>query len=143
MATGLAELIILGLLADYLFRKIRIPGLVGMMLMGVLLGPCVLGLADPGLLAIAGDWRRIALVVILLRAGFELHRDGLRRVGKQALLLSAVPALFEGAAITLLGPRLLQLSYLESAILGMVLAAVSPAVVVPMMLDFAAKKRGL
>lgn len=142
MATGLAELVILGLIADYVFRKMRFPGLVGMMLTGIALGPWVLGLADPGLLAISGEWRRIALVVILLRAGFELHRNELRRVGKQALLLSAVPALFEGAAITLLGPPLLDLSYMESAIMGMVLAAVSPAVVVPMMLDFAAKKRG-
>lgn len=142
MATGLAELIILGLLVDYLFRRMRIPGLVGMMLLGVVMGPCVLGLADSVLLEISGDMRMIALIVILLRAGFELHRDTLRRVGWQALLLSAVPALTETAAIALLGPLLFPLSHLEALILGLVLAAVSPAVVVPLMLDFAARRKG-
>lgn len=141
MATGLAELIILGLLVDYLFRRMRIPGLVGMMLLGVVMGPCVLGLADSVLLEISGDMRMIALIVILLRAGFELHRDTLRRVGWQALLLSAVPALTETAAIALLGPLLFPLSHLEALILGLVLAAVSPAVVVPLLLDFAARRK--
>ncbi|NLG36112.1 MAG: CBS domain-containing protein [Lentisphaerae bacterium] len=142
MALALAELIILGLLVDYIFRKMHIPGLVGMMLTGVLLGPFVLSLLDPGLLAFSTDMRMIALIVILLRAGFELHKDTLRRVGLQALLLSFVPATLEALAVMALGPRLLGLTRLESAILGTVLGAVSPAVVVPMMLDFAARRKG-
>lgn len=142
MALTLAELIILGLLVDFLFRKMRIPGLIGMMLVGVVMGPFVLAVLDPGLLAFSADLRMIALIVILLRAGFELHRDSLRRVGLQALLLSCIPATLEALAITALGPRLLGLSYLESAILGTVLGAVSPAVVVPLMLDFAARRKG-
>ena len=142
MALGLAELIILGLLVDFLFRKMRVPGLVGMMLVGVVLGPFVLAMLDPGLLSFSSDMRMIALIVILLRAGFELHRDTLRRVGVQTLLLSCVPATLEALAVTALGPRLLGLSYLESAILGTVLGAVSPAVVVPLMLDFAARRKG-
>ena len=142
MALGLATLLILGLLVDFLFRKLQVPGLVGMMLVGVVLGPCMLGALDPGLLAFSADLRMIALIVILLRAGFELHKDTLRRVGVQALLLSFVPATLEALAVTALGPRLLGLSYLEAAILGTVLGAVSPAVVVPLMLDFAARRKG-
>jgi solute carrier family 9B (sodium/hydrogen exchanger), member 1/2 len=119
MALGLATLVILGLLVDFLFRKMQVPGLVGMMLVGVVLGPLHAGCAGSlGLLAFSADLRMIALIVILLRAGFELHKDTLRRVGVQALLLSFVPAVLEALAVTALGPRLLGLSYLESAILG-------------------------
>ena len=142
MALGLAELVILGLLVDTLFRKLRVPGLVGMMGVGVVLGPCGLAALDPGLLAFSSDMRMIALIVILLRAGFELHKDTLRRVGFQALLLSFLPASLEALAVAALGPRLLGLTVLESAILGTVLGAVSPAVVVPMMLDFASRRKG-
>ncbi len=142
MALGLAELILLGLLVDFLCRKVRVPGLVGMMFVGVVLGPCVLATLDPGLLSVSSDLRMIALIVILLRAGFELHKDTLRRVGWRALWLAFVPATLEVLAVTALGPWLLGLSYLESAILGTILGAVSPAVVVPMMLDFAARRKG-
>jgi solute carrier family 9B (sodium/hydrogen exchanger), member 1/2 len=142
LAVSITEIIIIGLIADWLFRRLRIPGLVGMMLVGVLFGPYVLGYLDPNLLAIGADLRLIALIVILLRAGFELNRQTLHRVGIRALLLSVVPAVVEGGVITLLGPRLLGLSYGESAILGAVLAAVSPAVVVPMMIRFIQERRG-
>jgi len=142
VAIGLAELIILGLLADYVLRRVRVPGLVGMLGVGILLGPHVLGLLDERLLAVSSDLRMLALIVILLRAGFELSKDTLHRVGARAALLSCVPALAEGIAVTLLGPRLLGLTYLESAVLGAVLSAVSPAVVVPLMLDFIKRKRG-
>jgi NhaP-type Na+/H+ or K+/H+ antiporter len=142
MAVSLAELILLGLLVDFAFRKIRIPGLVGMLCVGILLGPFVLGFLKPSLLSVSADLRMIALIVILLRAGFELSKDTLRRVGLQAALLSCIPAVFEGLAVTLLGPRLLGLSYMESAILGAVLSAVSPAVVVPLMIDFMDRKKG-
>jgi NhaP-type Na+/H+ or K+/H+ antiporter/CBS domain-containing protein len=142
MAVNLAELILLGLLVDYLFRRIRVPGLVGMLCTGILIGPFVLGLLKPGLLSVSSDLRMIALIVILLRAGFELGKDTLRRVGLQAVLLSCIPAILEALAVMLLGPRLLGLSYLESAILGSILGAVSPAVVVPLMIDFMDRKKG-
>jgi len=142
MAVGLAELIILGLLVDWLFRHARVPGLVGMLLVGVIFGPYVFGLLSPALLGVSSDLRLIALIVILLRAGFELSKDVLARVGRMALLLSCIPALFEGVAIMFLGPHLLGLTMMESAILGSVLAAVSPAVVVPLMIRFIEERKG-
>ncbi len=142
MAVSLAEIIVLGLLADWLFRRMHVPGLIGMLLVGVALGPFALGVLDDGLLAVSPDLRLIALIIILLRAGFELSRRTLHRVGGRALLLSFLPALAEGSVITLLGPPLLGLSHLASAVLGFVLAAVSPAVVVPMMIRFNRERRG-
>jgi len=142
MAVSLAELILLSLLVDWLFRKIKVPGLVGMLCVGLIIGPYVLGFLKPSLLSVSSDLRMIALIVILLRAGFELSKDTLRRVGFHAALLSCVPAIFEGLAVILLGPWLLGLSYMESAILGAVLAAVSPAVVVSLMIDFIDRKKG-
>ena len=123
MIVSLAELLILGLIVDWAFRKMTIPGLVGMLFLGVLAGPSVLGWVSPDLLAISYDFRLMALIVILLRAGFELSKDSLNRVGGRVLVLSAVPAITEGAAVTVLGPPLLGLSYMESAILGSILAA--------------------
>lgn len=143
MALGIAEIIILGLLVDWIARRLKIPGLVGMLLLGVVAGPFVLNFLQPGILNVSHDLRMIALIVILLRAGFELSRRALAKVGKMALTLSCVPAVFEGAAITLLGPPLLGLTYMESAILGAILAAVSPAVVVPLMIHFIEKRKGV
>jgi len=142
MAHGLALIVLLGLLADTLFRRFRLPGLVGMLLVGILCGPYALNLLSPELMKVSGDFRMIALIVILLRAGLELRRDTLNRIGKTAALMSCVPALLEGAALTLLGPFFLPITYLESALLAAILAAVSPAVVVPLMLDFIHKKKG-
>jgi NhaP-type Na+/H+ or K+/H+ antiporter len=142
MIVSIAELLILGIVVDWAFRRLTIPGLVGMLLLGVLLGPFALQWVSPELLNVANDFRLIALIVILLRAGFELSKDTLNRVGGRVLLLSAVPALLEGAAITLLGPTLLGLGYLESAMLGSIMAAVSPAVVVPLMIHFIERGMG-
>ncbi len=142
MAVSIALVILLGLLADYLFRKMKLPGLVGMLLVGILCGPYVFDILQPELLMVSSDLRLTALIVILLRAGLELRRDTLHRIGRPAALLSAVPALFEGAVITLLGPIFLNISYLESAILGAILAAVSPAVVVPLMINFIDRRLG-
>jgi len=142
MASTLAELILLGLLADWAFRKLHLPGLVGMLFLGVLAGPYVLDFMAPGMLDNSADLRLIALIVILLRAGFELSRNALNRVGGTALLLSCVPAIVEGLAVTALGPPLLGLTYLQSAILGSVLSAVSPAVVVPLMIRFMERRMG-
>jgi NhaP-type Na+/H+ or K+/H+ antiporter len=142
LATSIAELVLVSLLAAWLLGKLRIPGLVGMLLAGVVFGPYVLGWLDAELLAVGQDLRLIALIVILLRAGFELSRSVLHRVGGRALVLAFFPAVVEVGAITLLGPPLLGLSVMASAVLGGVLAAVSPAVVVPLMIRFIQQRRG-
>ncbi len=142
MIVGLAELVILSIIVDWGFRYLKVPGLVGMLLVGVAFGPYMLGWMSPQLLTASADLRLIALIVILLRAGFELSRKTLNRVGMRVALLSFIPATIEGLAITMLGPYLLGLSYLESAILGSVLGAVSPAVVVPLMIRFMERGMG-
>ena len=142
VAVSIAEIIVLGLIADWIFRKFRIPGLLGMLLVGVVMGPYVLGWLAPDLLTIGTDLRLIALIVILLRVGFELSRDTLHRIGKRVLMLAFIPATCEGAMVTLVAHTLLNLTFLESAILGSVLAAVSPAVVVPLMIRFIKERKG-
>jgi NhaP-type Na+/H+ or K+/H+ antiporter len=142
MAVSLAEIIILCILADWLFKAFKLPGLIGMIAVGALFGPEALGLIDPVLLQVGADLRLIALIVILLRAGFELSRESLNKVGKNALLLAFLPGLLEAATVALVGPYLLPLSRLECAILGYILAAVSPAVVVPRMIQLNREGRG-
>jgi solute carrier family 9B (sodium/hydrogen exchanger), member 1/2 len=142
MAISLAFIIVLGLAADYLFRRLRLPGLVGMLLVGILAGPHVFGLLSPEIMAVSADFRKIALIVILLRAGFELRKDTLHRTARPAILMSSVPALFEIAGVVILAPFLLDLTPLEAAILGSILGAVSPAVVVPLMIQFMERGMG-
>ena len=142
MAISLAEIIILCLLADWAFKRLGLPGLVGMIAVGALMGPQALGLLDPVLLDVGADLRMIALIVILLRAGFELSRESLNKVGRNALLLAFLPGLLEAATVAAFGPYLLPLTRLECAVLGYVLAAVSPAVVVPRMIAFNEKGLG-
>jgi len=137
-----ALIIILGLGSDYLFRKLRLPGLIGMLIIGVIVGPYLLDLMHPDIMNVSGEFRKIALIIILLRAGFELRREQLRKVGRAAITMSIIPALFEIAGIMLVAPVLLHMTYLEAAILGSILAAVSPAVVVPLMIDFMERGRG-
>jgi len=139
---GLAELLILGLLADGLFRRLGVPGLIGMLGVGLLLGQSGLGLIDPKLLALSGDLRQMALVVILLRVGFGLNLKTLQQVGRRVLLLAWIPAAVEGFTISLVAQPLLGLSWLEAGLLGSVIAAVSPAVVVPLMLRLIVERRG-
>lgn len=142
MAVSLALIILLGLFSDYLFKKLKLPGLLGILCVGMVCGPYALNLIQPELLKVSADLRMVALIVILLRAGLELKRDTLNRVGKTALVMSCVPAIFEGVAITLMAPLLFGLSHIEAAILGTIIAAVSPAVVVPLMLNLIKEKRG-
>jgi NhaP-type Na+/H+ or K+/H+ antiporter len=142
MAISLAFIIVLGLGADYLFRRLKLPGLVGMLLVGMIVGPHALGLLRPEIMAVSADFRKIALIVILLRAGFELRKDTLHRTARPAILMSCVPALFEIAGIILVAPFFLQLTPLEAAILGSILGAVSPAVVVPLMIQFMERGMG-
>jgi len=142
MAVSIALIIVLGLCGDYLFRRMKLPGLIGMLTVGVLIGPYVLDLMAPEMMAVSADFRKIALIVILLRAGLELRRDTLNRVGRAALVMSCLPAILEILGIMWVAPRLLGITYLEAAILGAILGAVSPAVVVPLMIDFMDKGRG-
>ncbi|TAL23034.1 MAG: sodium:proton antiporter [Nitrospirae bacterium] len=142
MAISLALIILLGLLSDYLFRRVKLPGLLGMLIVGIVLGPYALNVIDPAILTVSADFRMIALIVILLRAGLAARKDTLNRIGKTAILMGFVPAVFEGAAITFIAPVFFDISILESAILGFIVAAVSPAIVVPMMLRFIESNKG-
>lgn len=143
MALGLLEIIILGLLVDWLTRRFaKVPGMIGLLVLGAIMGPYGVGLLEPKILDVAKDFRLIALVVILLRAGFEISSEALRRVGFRAVLLSLIPCIFEISVVTLVAQPILGLTLLEAAILGGILAAVSPAVVVPLMIRFIKAGRG-
>ena len=142
MAFSLAVLVLLCLLVDSFFTRLKIPPLVGMLGIGFLLGPQLLNQLDPSLLVVGSDLRLVALIVILLRSGFELSAESVRKVGLQAVLLSFVPALFEATSVMVLAPILLDLGRMESLLLGCVLAAVSPAVVVPAMVQLIKEQRG-
>lgn len=134
MLWSLALVFLGGLLAGEVFRRLRLPPLLGMLLVGIAFGPYALGLLDDSLLAISADLRKVALIIILTRAGLSLDIGDLRKVGRSAVLLCFVPATFEIVGTVILAPRLLSVSVLEAAIIGSVIAAVSPAVVVPRML---------
>jgi NhaP-type Na+/H+ or K+/H+ antiporter len=142
MALSLAIIGIAGLSANVLFKKIKLPGLLGMLLVGIILGPYLLNVIQPQLLQVSSDLREIALIVILLRAGFEMSRKTIGKIGKTALLLSFIPATFEIAGTIILAPKLLGISILEAGILGAILGAVSPAVVVPYMIELQQNKTG-
>ena len=142
MAVSLALIILLGLSSNVLFSKIKLPGLLGMLIVGIVIGPNMLNLISGEMIKASADFREMALIVILLRAGFEISSKTIKKVGRTALLMSCIPALFEGAAITLAAPYLLKITYLEAAILGSIIAAVSPAVVVPYMIEFIQRGKG-
>lgn len=142
MAASLAIIILFGLLANTLFTKMKLPGLLGMIIIGIILGPYVLNWISPDLLRVSGDFRQIALIIILLRAGLGISSDDLKRIGKPALKLSCIPGIFEGLTIAFISTRFLGFSFIEGGILGFILAAVSPAVIVPLMLDFQERKLG-
>ena len=114
MAFSIALILLFGLLSDYFFTRLKLPGLLGMLLVGVLCGPHVLNIIQPELLKISADLRMVALIVILLRGGLELRRDTLNKAGKTVVVMSSVPAIFEGAVVTLLAPHILGISYLEA-----------------------------
>lgn len=134
MLYSLALIFIAGMLAGWLCLKAKLPPLMGMLLIGIVIGPSCLNLLDPSLLGISAQLRRIALIIILLRAGLNLRIEDLKKVGRSAILMCFVPACFEIAGMLLTAPLLLGLSILDSLILGTVIAAVSPAVIVPHML---------
>ncbi len=134
MLISVSVIILSGLLFGWLCRKIRFPALFGMIIAGIIIGPHALDLLDSSILNISTEIRRTALIIILIRAGLKLDVSDLKRVGRPALLMCFVPACMEIAGMIILAPRLLGLSILDSAILGTVIGAVSPAVVVPRMI---------
>lgn len=142
MLLSIGLIILMGMALGWVCKKMKLPALVGMLIVGILLGPYGFQIMDPSLLAISADLRKIALVIILTRAGLGLDIQGLKRIGRPAFLMCFVPATFELAGMLLLGPAVLGLTRLESAIMGAVLAAVSPAVVVPRMVKLMDTKYG-
>lgn len=142
MIINIAILVIFGLVFNYLFSKLRIPGLLGMLALGVLCGPFVLNIIDAELLKESAELRNVALIVILLRAGLELRKDTLYKIGKTAFIFSTFPAILETLFIMFVAVHFLNLSYMEGAILGCVISAISPAVVVPLMLQLIDRKVG-
>ena len=142
MLTSVAFIFLMGLFLGYITRKMRLPSLIGMLMTGIILGPYALNAIYPQLLDISADLRQIALVIILTRAGLALSIKDLKQVGRPAILMSFVPASFEIIGIILFAPKLLGISILEASIMGTVLAAVSPAVIVPKMLTLIENRWG-
>lgn len=134
MLTSLALIFLCGLLLGSIFQKIKLPPLLGMIITGIILGPYALNLIDQSVLSISLDLRQIALIIILTRAGLNLDINSLKKVGRPAILMCFLPACFEIIGMVLLAPPLLGISILDALIMGTVVAAVSPAVIVPKML---------
>lgn len=135
MLTSLAYVFLLGLAMAAVCRRIGLPRVVGMLLAGIVLGPCALNVLDSSILSISADLRKMALIIILLKAGLSLELADLKQVGRPALLMSCVPAGCEILAVVLFAPALLGITRVEAAVLGAVLGAVSPAIVVPRMVQ--------
>lgn len=134
MLFSLALILICGLVLSGVFQKLKLPGLLGMLLIGIILGPYALDLISTKILDISSDLRQIALIIIIARAGLALDLKDLRKVGRPAVLLSFIPSIIEIAAVTFFAPLLFEISTMDAVLLGCILAAVSPAIVVPKML---------
>ena len=133
MLLSISLILLVGMSVGWICKKMKLPSLLGMLLTGIVLGPYMLNLLDDSILGISAELRKIALIIILTRAGLGLDLSGLKKIGRPAVLMCFVPASLELLGILLIAPKLLGISMLEAAILGAVLAAVSPAVVVPRM----------
>ncbi len=142
MAMSLAIIIIFGLIFNKAFNKINLPGLLGMLILGVIIGPYGLNIINPKLITISPDLRKIALIVILLRAGLGIKKETLKKVGVPAIKLSFIPGLLEGFTVLFISSYFFKLSYIEAGMLAFIIAAVSPAVIVPQMLNLIKNKRG-
>ncbi len=142
VAFSVAIIILLGLLFSKLFNRIKLPGLLGMLILGIIIGPYCLNLIDKAILNISGDLRAIALIIILLRAGFGIHMESLRKVGMSAIKMSFIPDIVEGLTVMFISHYLLGLPIIEAGMLGFIIAAVSPAVIVPQMLSFIKRRMG-
>lgn len=133
MLTSLAFIFLVGLAAAAICQQLKLPRIIGMLITGIILGPYVLDLLDPSILSISSELRQMALIIILLKAGLSLDLSDLKKVGHPAVLMSFVPASFEILAFFLFAPHILGIKPIEAAVMGAVLAAVSPAIVVPRM----------
>ena len=142
MLTSLAFVFLAGLAAAALCQRIKLPRIIGMLFVGILLGPYALNLLDDSILSISADLRQMALVIILIKAGLSLNLTDLKQVGRPALLMSCLPATFEIIGYTLLSPVIFGLTWVEGAVMGAVLGAVSPAVVVPRMVSLMENRWG-
>ncbi len=142
MALSIAIIVVLGIVAHQLFSRLRLPGFLGVLFLGMLIGPYGVDWIDDSILSVSGDLRSIALIIILLRAGLGLHRQTLKMVGLPAIRLGFIPVLLEGFAILLFASWLLGISRIEAGMLGFIIAAVSPAVIVPKMLHYIDIGRG-
>ena len=135
MLTSLALIFLVGLAMGAICQRLKLPRIIGMLITGIVLGPYVLDFLDPSILSISADLRKMALIIILLKAGLSLDLNDLKKVGRPAIMLSFVPASFEIVGYVLLAPWILGITHVEAAVMGAVLAAVSPAVVVPRMVN--------
>ncbi len=135
MLASLSLIFLVGLAMAAIVQRLQLPRIIGMLVTGILLGPYVLNLLDPSILGISSELRQMALVIILLKAGLSLDLSDLKKVGRPAVMMSCVPASFEILGFFLLAPYVLGITRIEAAVMGSVLAAVSPAVVVPRMVQ--------
>lgn len=142
MLTSLALIFLLGLSMAAICQKIKLPRIIGMLVTGIILGPFVLDLLDPTILSISSELRQMALLIILLKAGLSLDLADLKKVGRPAIMMACVPASFEILAFFLFAPPILGVTRLEAAVMGAVLGAVSPAIVVPRMVQLMETKYG-
>ena len=142
MLTSLALIFLVGLAMGAICQRLKLPRIIGMLITGIVLGPYVLDFLDPSILSISADLRKMALIIILLKAGLSLDLNDLKKVGRPAIMLSFVPASFEIIGYVLLAPWILGITRVEAAVMGAVLAAVSPAVVVPRMVNLMESKYG-
>ena len=142
MLTSLALIFLVGLSMAAICRQIKLPRIIGMLITGIVLGPYVLDLLDPSILAISAELRKMALIIILLKAGLSLDLGDLKKVGRPAVLMSCLPASFEILAFFLVAPSILGITRIEAMVMGAVLGAVSPAVVVPRMMQLMDSKYG-
>lgn len=142
MLTSLSLIFLVGLAMGAICSKLKLPRIIGMLATGIILGPYVLDLLDPSILSISAELRKMALVIILLKAGLSLNLQDLKKVGRPAIMLSFVPATFEIIGYILLAPIILGLTHTEAAVMGAVLSAVSPAVVIPRMVQLMDNKYG-
>lgn len=142
MLFSLALIFILGIFLGEIFKKLKLPNLIGMLLTGIILGPYALNLIDNSILSISADLRKIALIIILTRAGLSLNIEDLKKVGRPAMLMCFLPACFEMLGMIVLAPKLLGINILDAAITGAVVGAVSPAVIIPKMLKLMSENYG-
>lgn len=142
MLTSLALIFLCGLFLGSLFKKLRLPSLIGMLIAGIVLGPYALNLMDDSILSISADLRKLALIIILTRAGLSLKLNDLKKIGRPAVLMSFLPATFEMVGTMLIAQKLFSLPFLDAAVLASVISSASPAVIVPSMLKLMDKGYG-